>query len=181
MGCEITNYKVIFKWLTRALLCLGLLIFAINQSYSQIMPVPENIQAALLPKVLKFNTTLSEKKTVRMLIVYDNNSRISKDEFLKELRSVFEVKAISSNEIEQNITNTDLVYFMPGLQDKALICKKYKVLSVSGISQYVEDGQVSLAFGILNNKPKIYINIKSLEAEGQNLSSDILRIAKVYK
>ncbi len=144
------------------------------------MPVPENIQAALLPKVLKFNPKLSDKTTIKMLIVYDNNSQNTKDAFIKELGVAIEVKAILSFELEENISGYDLVYFMPGLDDLSIICKTHKVLSVTGISQYVEEGRISLGIGIQNNKPKIFVNLTSLEKEGQSLSSDILRIAKIF-
>jgi hypothetical protein len=144
------------------------------------MPVPENIQAALLPKVLKYSPNFSQNTKIRMLIVFDNNSETSKNEFIKEFGRTMEIKAVYSNELEQNIANCDLVYFMPGLQNKATLCKKHQVLSVSGISQYVEQGEISLAFGIQNNKPKIFVNLSSFEKEGQSLSSDILRIAKVF-
>lgn len=181
MSCDLNNYKVIFRNFSKVFICLVVLIVSINYGYSQNMPVPENIQAALLPKVLKFNTNFAEKKTIRMLIVYDNNSRLNKDKFIKELRGTIEITAILENEIESSIANCDLVYFMPGIEDKYEICKRYKVLSVTGISQYVEKGDMSLAFGIQNNKPKIFVNLTSLEREGQNLSSDILRIAKIYQ
>ena len=149
--------------------------------YSQNMPVPENIQAALLPKVLKFSPDFSSKNKIKMLIVYDNNSMNSKDNFIKELGKSILVRAVRVNDLEKSIYGIDLVYFMPGLQDKAFLCKKYKVLSVTGISQYVEQGEVSLGFGLQNNKPKILVNINSLENEGQSLSSDLLRIAIIFK
>lgn len=144
------------------------------------MPVPENIQAALLPKVLKFNPELSQKAKIKMLIVYDNNSQNNKDEFFKELSGLMEIKAIRPIELEETITGYDLVYFMPGLDELSIICKTHKVLSVTGISQYVEHGKISLGFGIQNNKPKILVNLTSLDEEGQSLSSDILRIAKIF-
>lgn len=149
--------------------------------FSQNMPVPENIQAALLPKVLKFSPDFSSKNKIKILIVYDNNSMNSKDEFVKELGNSMIIRAVRVNDIEKFIFEIDLVYFMPGLQDKAFLCKKHKVLSVTGISQYVEQGLVSLGFGLQNNKPKILVNINSLENEGQSLSSDLLRIAIIFK
>lgn len=174
------EYQDRFYLLSRIILIL--IIFTTTQSYSfsQNMPVPENIQAALLPKVLKYSSNLSQKSKIRILIVYDNNSQTSKDEFTRELRISMDVKAVLASELEKNISGCDLVYFMPGIQNLAAICKTYRVLSVTGISQYVEQGQVSLAFGIQNNKPKIFVNLSSLENEGQSLSSEILRIAKVY-
>lgn len=144
------------------------------------MPVPENIQAALLPKILKFNPTLNHKQKIKILIVYDNSSQASKNELIKELSVTMDAKAIRTPDLEKNITDFDLVYFMPGLQNLALMCKDKGVLSVAGISEYVENGQISLAFGVLNDKPKIFVNLTSLEKEGQSLSSEILRISKVY-
>lgn len=174
------GYRARFYLVSRIILVLIIFATTVNYSFSQNMPVPENIQAALLPKVLKFSSNLSQKLKIRILIVYDNNSQTSKDEFTKELSVSMDVKAVLSTELEKNISNCDLVYFMPGIQNLAAICKTYNVLSVTGISQYVEQGQVSLAFGLQNNKPKIFVNLSSLEKEGQSLSSEILRIAKVY-
>jgi len=115
-----------------------------------------------------------------MLIVYDNFSQSSKNELIKELSVIMDTKAVLTPDLERNIAEFDLVYFMPGLQNLASMCKENGVLSVAGISEYVENGQVSLAFGVLNDKPKIYVNLTSLEKEGQSLSSEILRISKVY-
>lgn len=164
----------------RIILFLFIIIASLKFGYAQNMPVPENIQAALLPKILKFSPTLSQQTKIRILIVYDNNSLGSKDELIKGLGTNMESKAIRSNELEKEIVNCNLVYFMPGVKDLASLCKTHKVLSVAGISQYVEDGQISLAVGLQNNKPKIFISLSSLEKEGQSLGSEILRIAKVY-
>jgi len=179
-------FKLVFRiknisyLMMRVVLFLFIIITSTKIGYSQNMPVPENIQAALLPKVLKFNPALSQISKIRILIVFDNNSLASKDELIKSLGTNMESKAIRSSELEKEIGNCELVYFMPGVQDLASLCKTQKVLSVTGISQYVENGTISLAFGLQNNKPKIFVNLSSLEKEGQSISSEILRIAKVY-
>ena len=174
-GAQTSNYAF-YLWI----LLFTLATTSTKHCFAQIMPVPENIQAALIPKVLKYNSNISEKKTIRILLVYDNISQKSKDLIVQDLDSSFDIKAIKLEELNTSITNTDIVYFMPGLQLAADICKEHKVLSISGISQYVENGNVSLAFGLLNNKPKIFINLTSMEQEGQTISSEILRISKVY-
>ena len=167
-------------FLSRSFFFLFIIFNSVSYCYGQNIPVPENIQAALLPKVLKFNSELSEKEKIKMLIVYDNNSLNNKDKFFKELKGVMEIKAIRSIELDETISGYDLIYFMPGLADLAIICKSQKILSVTGISQYVEEGKISLGFGIQNNKPKIFVNLTSLDEEGQSFSSDILRIAKIF-
>ncbi len=174
------KFEHIFLLLSRGFLLLFLFVLMAISGKAQTMSVPENIQAALLPKVLKFNPVISEKATIKMLVVYDNNSQSNKDKFIKELGQSMEIKAIRLAELKETITGYDLVYFMPGIIDETQLCKTHKVLSVTGISQYVEQGLISLGFGVQNNKPKILVNLKSLEAEGQSLSSDILRIAKIF-
>ena len=167
------------------LVCSLFLIFGmilpIQKLSAQVMPVPINIQAALMSKVLKFNSKLAEKSSIKILIVYNADSKICKDEMVAELVKSMEVKAINPSELEASIKGYDVVYFMPGAQENWNLCKENKVLTISGISKYTEDGSVSIAFGLLNDKPKIFVNISSLKAEEQNLSSDLLRIAKVYK
>lgn len=176
----ILNCKSLFRLIARSIILLVIFCFAFNRSYAQDMPVPENIQAALLPKVLKFNSNLSDQSKIKIIIVYDNNSAKSKDELIKEIGNSMEVLALRPDKIKENCESFHLIYFMPGLQGHAGICKEYNILSVTGISQYVEQGKISLAFGIQNNKPKIFVNLSSLSEEEQSFSSDILRIAKVY-
>lgn len=159
-----------------------LLLFSLgNSACAQNIPVPENIQAALLSKVLKFNPNFSKSSTVKMLVVYDDDSQINKDKFINGLAKTIEVLAIKPLELEQNISNCNVVYFMSGLYDEAVLSKAHHVLSVTGVGKHVEEGRVSLGFGIENNKPKILINLTSLNQEKQSFVSDVLRIAKIFK
>ncbi|CAH8296458.1 uncharacterized protein DUF4154 [Mariniflexile fucanivorans] len=152
-----------------------------NSVFAQNIPVPEKIQAALLSKVLKYNPQIQQSPKIQILVVFDNNSEINKDEFIKGLGNSIEAKAIYPSELEQNISGYQAVYFMQGIHYQASICKKYKVLSVTGTPRFIEQGEISLGFGLQNNKPIILVNLISLEKENQSFSSDILRISKIYK
>jgi hypothetical protein len=167
----------------KALICLVLFVLTfLNHIAAQTELLPTTIQASLFIKVLKFNTKLSEKQQINMLIVYNNGTRREKEELFSELtHRKIKVKAVLLSELEENIKSIDAVYFMPGLQDKNGICKANKVLTFTGVSKYVEEGNASIAFALLNDKPKILINVTSLKNEDQNISSELLRIAKVYK
>lgn len=164
---------------------IGILLFMCigNTVLAQNIPVPENIQAALLSKVLQFNTNIAQKETIKMLVVYDDESNLSKDKFINGLEKFIEVKAVKPIELEQNIVNNNVVYFMSGLQDKkyTTLCKTHNTLSVTGAIEFVEKGEISLGFGLENNKPKILVNLTSLEKEEQAFSSEILRISKIFK
>lgn len=181
----IIYYQVKNKFVSkyRWLLLFALFMFICNyQLQAQPANVPMNIQAALLSKVLKMDSKLSEKEQIKVLVVYNNKSNIMKEELSAELEGKgFNVKSVLPGEVEQSAKNYDVVYFMPGLTDYSGACKANKVLTITCVSKNVENGQMSIAFDIQNDKPKIFVNVTSLKMEEQSLSSDLLRIAKVYK
>lgn len=177
---KIVSWHYSLQSRSKALLLLVFLL-ATTSSFSQYLQVPENIQAALIPKVLKYNPKLQNVDKLKMLVVYDNNSVKSKNEFLRNGSRELEIRAVTAADLEQYIANFNLVYFMPGTKPQYNLCRQYKVLSVTGTSSFVENGQVSIGFVLKNNKPIIFVNLSALEKEGQSLSTDILRIAKIYK
>ena len=80
-----SKHRHITYFLIKSLLLLLLVFITSNYCKAQNMPVPENIQAALLPKVLKFNSKISQQANIKMIIVFNSNSQIIKDKFVKEL------------------------------------------------------------------------------------------------
>jgi len=156
---------------------LGLL----NLIFGQNVLIPENIQAALMEKALKFNTRLADKTDISMLIIHDENSRVSAERQSRTSNSAWSVTLSMDILSVGDLEAYDLVYFMPGTEKQARECKKHKVLSDTGISAYVEQGLISIAFGLRNDKPRIFVNISSLKAEGHSFSSEILRIMQVTK
>lgn len=171
----------VFHILPKLKLIVIIFFIGITICFSQNPPLPEKFQAALLVKVLKFSPTLSQKKNLRILIVDESDSGNKKELLENLLADHMDVKSIYPQELEEHISNSDVVFFISAIQPhQAELCKKNKVLSVSGFSENIEKGLVSLAFGVQNNKPKIFINLKSLGSEGQSLSSEILRIAEVF-
>lgn len=155
--------------------------FLSNSLFAQNISVPDNIQAALLTKVLKYNPQIHQNEKIKILVVFNNDSQINKDEFIKGLGDSIDFKAINPQELEENISGYQVVYFMPGINGYSEICKLNNTLSVSGSVQNVEKGSISLGFGIRNSKPEILVNLTSLDQEEQSFSSDLLRIAKIFK
>ncbi|WP_344786041.1 YfiR/HmsC family protein [Postechiella marina] len=169
------------KFLIKGFVFILTFLYWGNTSFAQNITVPENIQAALLTKVLKYNPQTPKNKKIKILVVYNSSYQINKDEFIMGLGNSVAYKAIKPEDLEANILGYHVVYFMEGIQEGFDICKTFKVLSVTGSIQHVEQGDISLGFGIENNKPKIFVNLTSLEKEGQSFSSDILRIGKIFK
>ena len=116
-----------------------------------------------------------------MLIVYNNKTLEQKNEMQTQLQEMMDIKSSPENEVQNIGKSYDIVYFMPGSEDKSYICKNNKMLSVSGAAKFVQNGNISIAIATENDKPRIFVNLSSLKAEEQSMSTDILRISKVYK
>ena len=100
---------------------------------------------------------------------------------MEDMKSIgFEVDAAEPYKLVSEISRYDVVYFMAGLEKYATLCSEKKKLSICGIPEYVAKGNISIALGIENDKPRIYLNIKLLQAEGKDVSAELLGISKVF-
>jgi hypothetical protein len=54
-----------------------------------------------------------------------------------------------------------------------------KILSCTGKAEYVTSCGVTMAVGLKNQKPKIYLNLSSAKREGADFSAKFLRVAEI--
>ncbi|MBP7460373.1 MAG: hypothetical protein KBA26_03715 [Candidatus Delongbacteria bacterium] len=149
---------------------------------AQEMPIPLRIQAATFSKMFKYDNSLQGKNPIRVLIVFDDKTKTVKKELESAFRSSsIETSAVTSEMLEQTILNSDVVYFMPGMEDQAHLCKKYKKLSIAGIATYAVKGDVSITVGLENNYPRLMVNMTSLISEGHDLSAGLMKFVKLLK
>jgi len=146
-------------------------IFTVN-SFAQEMSVPPNLQAALFKKIFSFNKTLTSKGNVEVAVLGNGGDAVASA--LKEVG--VNAKAVGGDQIP---SGASVVYVMPGATSPKQQSASKGVLTISGVSSYVEDGKVAIGLGVEAGKPKIIINMAQLKAEGQELSADLLKIAKV--
>ncbi len=163
------------------LLMILLLFYSLSLS-SDNMVIPMRIQAALFAKIISHDNSLKDKDKVRLLVVYDNSTSKLKDECLNVFRKAsFEVGCSTVEKLSTNISNYDVIYFMPNLTYLASSYRDYKKLSIAGVSKSTEKGEITIGLGLVQDLPRVFINISTLEKEGHDLSPNILQIAKVYK
>ena len=159
------NKKMLNKMTAIMVMLVG--IISIN-SFAQEMPVPANLQAALFKKIFSFNKTLQAKGNVEVAVLGGGSG---------DVVSAFKEAGINVKAVDQVPSDAAVVYVMPG----ATPPKKNGVFSISGVPSYVESGKVSVGIGIDGGKPKIIVNLGQLKAEGQEMSADLLNIAKVIQ
>jgi hypothetical protein len=145
-------------------------------SFAQEMAVPVNLQAALFKKIFAFDKTIQSKGSTDVMI-------LSTDGSADEIASAFSSVGINTKVVKgsQVPGGANIVYVMPGVSSPKGQCAQKGVLSISGVGAYAEGGKVSIGLIVEGGKPKIVINIAQLKAEGQELSSDLLKIAKVIQ
>lgn len=137
-----------------------------TSSYAQ--EVPANLQAALFKKIFAFDKTL-QGKSIEVVVIGGGS-----DEIVAAFKGAgVDAKAAAA------IGNASVVYLMSGVAKQATSSKG--ILSISGDVSNVEGGKVAIAVGIEGGKPKIIINMGQLKAEGQELSADLLKIARVIQ
>ena len=158
------------KFLTRRnLLTAGFCFIVMTSANVFAQDIPANLQAALFKKIFSFDKTLSAKGNIDVAVIGDGA-----DIMVSAFKGIG-VNAKTENQVPGGVS---VVYLMSGGISKIQTTAK-GILFISGSQAYVEGGKVSIGLGIEGGKPKIIVNMGKLKAEGQELSADLLKIAKV--
>jgi len=159
------------------ILIITLIVAVSEVSFAQEMPVPVNLQGALFKKIFNFNKTLLSNG-IKLAVVFGDAG--IKDEVIEAFKQFgFFPSSVSINDIEKEIKNYTVVYITPGCRSLKSLSDKNKVFTISGLPSLAEKGEVSIAIGVESGRPKILINKKKAEAEGQELAPDLLKISKI--
>jgi hypothetical protein len=161
------------------LLIVGMILSAGTLS-AQRMAVPANLQAAIFNKILGFDKTLQTKGRIEVAVVYGDVA--AKDAIIDAFKDLgISAFPLKSDQALSSIGNATVVYVAPGGTPPKQLCAKNRVLSISGVSSFVEGGQVSVGLSIEGGKPKILIHRGQLKSEGQELAEEILNMARIIQ
>ena len=161
------------------LVLLGLMLFA-GHLTAQRMTVPANLQAAIFKKILGFDKTLQAKGRIEVAVVYGDEA--AKDAIIEAFKDL-EISAVplKSDQALLGIGSATVVYVAPGGIAPKQFCIKNRVLSISGVSSFVESGLVSIGLSVEGGKPSILIHKGQLKSEGHELAGEILKMAKIIQ
>ena len=147
----------------------------------QAMAVPLQLQAAILQKIFSYDRNL-EGRRPKVLIVAADPSDVQVAEFKATLtRLGSTVTATTQAGLPAQAQGVSVVYIMPGQLTDLLsrTCTQQGILSVSGVPAWAEQGRVSVAIGFAAGKAEIIVSLKRSKAERHDLSSRLLRLARV--
>jgi hypothetical protein len=175
----------------------------ISISYAQQMAVPIDVQIPLLLKVLSLEkkNLPSSSFAYTIGIIYQDGYDASikaKDQIFALLNSntftlsggrevkfvpivIGKDKKLSHLFCEQHF---DAVYITPlrliDMNDLSMMTKKRKILSLTGLPEYVEEG-VAIGIGIDGDKAEVIMNLTSTREEGADFSSKILNLVRLIQ
>jgi len=135
----------------------------------------------LFTKIFRYIRTLDADK-IKVLVVYEKFGKSPEtvvDAFKKENISAESRDIDKLTDKKEEFT---VIYFMDGIQGFKL--KKFEnenILTITGDPAIVESGYASIGVGVEKEKPVILVNIGQLRKESQQVSSELLNLAKVIR
>jgi hypothetical protein len=167
---------------------------------AQEMPVPVNLQHALLMKVLAFDRNLISNVDGDIVIgiVHQRRFRASlnaTNEFvtasenipskIRNLTVRYHLIDISNaTDIKQEIVKhrLNVLYVAPlravDIEKISSVAQTQHILTLTGVLEYVEAG-LAVGIGLKGEKPEIVINLTAARAEGADFTAQLLGISRV--
>jgi hypothetical protein len=194
-----TIYKSLHHILLAAVLTCGLIPPSASADNGN---VPPELQAKLFLTALTYDKNL-EKEAEKQLdigILYFPESPQSKEEALNLSKTLerFKDKKISGRSFHKVILtydgngglkkkvvdeHIDVLFIAQGekklIEEVLKVTRSEKILSCTGKAEYVTTCGVTMAVGLKDNKPKIYLNLSSAKREGADFSAKFLRVAEI--
>ena len=182
---------------------MGLLLYVVrSRCQGQEMPVPPDVQSSLFARILPFDRTLGKNDKDESVIGVLFQSKVrgswtAKDEFMaavQNLRSAaggltlrcVAIEVDNAVDVSQAISSNNLaaLYVTPlravAMETITTISRNKRVITLTGVPEYAEKG-IAIAIGLRGERPLIIVNLPAARAEGADLSSQLLKVAKVIQ
>lgn len=160
----------------------GAVIGYIAPMYAQDMPISVRVHVALLKKVFSFNRNLQSKPTPKVVIVFTDASAGVKDDAMKAFGEIgIPTTALKLEQALKSLGEADVVYVAPGAAAIQKVCDEHGIFTITGIPSLVETGKVAIGIGAEGGKPKVYVNVSVAKAQKQEISSELLRVSRVFQ
>jgi hypothetical protein len=169
------------KRLSKMVLGLGLLVQA-APAFAQSASIAPGLRAAIIKKVISYDRTLANAP-VSVVIYHAQSGSSEAQELQSALDRVGLASTTATSEDELKRRDVKVLYV---LADDApanirAYCKQAHCLSMTSSMQAVEQGEASVAISALNGKPQLAVHMRRLGDERQDLSAEMLQLARVIR
>lgn len=145
--------------------------------FQQMKPVPLKIQALLFKKILSYDK--SEKSSEIKLYVLSDNSNSSQDTIITSFIQLGINTIYIKNDKLTQVESNSILYVTSSNKRIADFCNSNNILCISGTPDDVVNNKAAISLYVENNKPKIIVNLPVLKDQQHDLSSDVLKLAKI--
>ena len=165
------------------------------------MPVPPSMQASLFVKILTFDRNLKVRagKDVRIGVLYQRKVRSSleaQEEFLLAMcgdpsqrieglaLSCAAIEWTDARDVEDALVRKGIrfLYVTPlravAIEEIVAISRARKITTLTGVPEYVDQG-IALGLSLRAERPLIVIHVAAARAEGADIDSQLLKLARV--
>jgi hypothetical protein len=165
------------------------------------MPVPATMQASLFAKILTFDRNLKARagKELKIGVLYQKKVRSSleaHEEFLRAMCgdpserieglpvSCVAIEWTNAPEVEATVVRNGIrvLYVAPlravAVEEIVAISRARKITTLTGVPEFVEKG-IALGLALRAERPLILVHLAAARAEGADLNSQLLKLARV--
>ncbi len=163
---------------------IGLSLWILGAASGEEMPVAVEEQGALFKKVLAYDRTLAGDEHVELLVVYAGEPTGAIGDIVWAFQEAgFVSSTTRDTDLPDAIERVSVVYFAPGVDvsRSSALCAEKGVLTISGVPERAEKGDVAIGIGVRDDRPEIVVHLGRLEAEGHEFSSELLRLSRVIR
>ena len=166
-----------------------LLGFAAVPASPEEMPVDSTRQSSMFKRIFSYDKLLRTSEKIIVLIVGQSRDGADVEAVAAAFRSEGMYPAVVPIEgLNDDVTATlspkaAVFYVMPDVDYTAVkeLAAKKGFLTVSGLPSLVESGHVSVSVDLVGSRPQVVVNMPRLATEGHELSSDLLKLARVIR
>lgn len=167
-----------------ALAIMLMLVLVSLPGASAAATVPVSLQAALFKKIFSYDKTLRAAPggEVRVLVLEARDAENSAAALVEAFKAVgVTAEAVGEARLADRIGSASVVYIQGRAVSAATLtlCERNHVLTISGEAALAASGVVSVSVGVSGDRPEIRVNLPRARAEGHELSSELLSVAKV--
>jgi hypothetical protein len=165
------------------------------------MPVPAPMQASLFAKILTFDRNLKARagKELKIGVLYQTKVRSSleaQEEFLRAMCgdpgrriealavSCVTIEWTGASDLRAAVARESIrvLYVAPlravAIEEIVAISRARKITTITGVPEFVDKG-IALGLTLRAERPLILVHLPAARAEGADLNSQLLKLARV--
>ena len=171
------------------LLTIALVLTTARLALAEEMPVNSEQQCTMFKRIFAYDKHLRDSDKIVVLVVGATNDGSG----VTAVADAFRSNGMYPAAVTVDTLNADLsatlspqstvVYVMPDVDFDAVnrFAESRSFLSVSGLPSLAESGRVSVSVDMDGSRPEVVVNMPRLSAEGHELSSELLKLARVIR